>query len=130
MSIVPLKKVSNILAPVLSCLVSASLHQGKLPHTFKIAKVIPLHKDGSRAEVSTNRPISLLSCFSKIFEKIMQERLLDHLKSEKILFYSQYGFRAVLGIAANIQNTLLDTLLEVHNHMHRALERRKNPFVS
>ena len=89
MSILPLKKVSNILAPVLSCLVSTSLHQGKFPQKLKIAKVIPLHKGGSRAEVSNYRPISLLSCFSKIFEKIMQARLLDQfIKSEKILFDS------------------------------------------
>ena len=117
MSILPLKKVSNILAPVLSCLVSASLHQGKFPQKLKIAKVIPLHKGGSRAEISNYRPISLLSCFSKIFEKIMQARLLDHLKSEKILFDSQYGFRA--------GHSCEHALLEAQNHIHRALERKQ-----
>ena len=113
--------MSNILAPVLSCVVSASLHQGKFPHKLKIAKVIPLHKGGSRAEISNYRPISLLSCFSKIFEKIMQARLLllvlDHLKSEKILFDSQYGFRA--------RHSCEHALLEAQNHIHRALERKQ-----
>ena len=61
--------------------------------------------------------LSLLSCFSKIFEKIMQARLLDHLKSEKILFDSQYGFRA--------RHSCEHALLEAQNHINRALERKQ-----
>ena len=117
MSVVPLKKVSNILAPVISSLVSTSLQQGIFPHKLKIAKVIPLHKSGSRAEVSNYRPISLLSCFSKIYEKIMQARLLNHLKSEKILFDSQYGFRA--------GHSCEHALLEAQHHIQRALEKKQ-----
>ena len=117
MSVIPLKKVSNVLAPVISCLVSTSLHQGIFPQKLKIAKVIPLHKGGSRAEVSNYRPISLLSCFSKIFEKIMQARLLEHLKSEKILFDSQYGFRA--------GHSCEHAILEAQYHIQKALERKQ-----
>ena len=117
MSVIPLKQVSNVLAPVISCLVSTSLQQGIFPQKLKIAKVIPLHKGGSRAEVSNYRPISLLSCFSKIFEKIMQARLLDHLKSEKILFDSQYGFRA--------GHSCEHAILEAQHHIQKALERKQ-----
>ena len=117
MSVIPLKKVSYILAPVISCLVSSSLQQGVFPHKLKIAKVIPLHKSGSRAEVSNYRPISLLSCFSKIYEKIMQTRLLSHLKSEKILVDSQYGFRA--------GHSCEHALLEAQYHIQKALERKQ-----
>ena len=117
MSVIPLKQVSNVLAPVISCLVSTSLQQGIFPQKLKIAKVIPLHKGGSRAEVSNYRPISLLSCFSKIFEKIMQARLLDHLKSERILFDSQYGFRA--------GHSCEHAILEAQHHIQKALERKQ-----
>ena len=47
----------------------------------------------------------------------MQARLLDHLKSEKILFDSQYGFRA--------GHSCEHALLEAQNHIHRALERKQ-----
>ena len=117
MSITPLKSVCQTLAPVISSLVSTSLKQGVFPQKLKIAKVIPLHKGGSRSEVSNYRPISLLSCFSKIFEKIMQARLLDHLKSEKVLFDSQYGFRA--------GHSCEHALLEAQYHIRQALERKQ-----
>ena len=54
-------------------------------------------------------------------------RLLDHLRSEKIPFYSQHGFRP--GIAANIQNTLLDTLLEAYLYA-KGTRKKENPFVT
>ena len=65
MSILPLKKVSNIFAPVLSCLVSASLHHGKFPQKFKIAIVIPLHKVGHVLKFQTID----LSHFSHVSQK-------------------------------------------------------------
>jgi hypothetical protein len=39
------------------------------------------------------RPISLLTSFSKIFEKIVYERLLQHNKFNNILLEEEFGFR-------------------------------------
>ena len=65
----PLKFVSNVIAPIIHKLIMASFEQGYFPDRLKCAKVIPLYKlSGSRAETSNYRPISLLSCFSKIYE--------------------------------------------------------------
>ena len=93
-SILPLKSVYNTLSPVLHHVISASLEQGIFPTKLKIAKVIPLHKGGSTADITNYRPISLLSCFSKIYEKIMHKRLVKFLNENNIIFRSQYGFRA------------------------------------
>ncbi len=117
MSIRPLKEVAKIIAPVLSYLISDSLKNGIFPHKLKVAKVIPLHKGGARAEISNYRPISLLSCFSKIFEKTMQARLVKHLTLHNILFSSQYGFRA--------GHSCEHALLEAQHHIVQALERKK-----
>jgi hypothetical protein len=38
-------------------------------------------------------PISLLTSFSKIFEKVMHTRLLDHLHKNDVISKEQYGFR-------------------------------------
>jgi hypothetical protein len=43
--------------------------------------------------VSNYRPISLLTSFSKIFEKIIYDRLITHFTSNKIFTNSQFGFR-------------------------------------
>ncbi len=117
MGVLPLKKVGYILAPVISHVVSCSLMEGVFPEKLKLAKVIPLHKGRSRTEITNYRPISLLSCFSKIFEKIMQERLVSHLKSPKIIHESQYGFRA--------GHSCEHALLEAQNKIHLALERKQ-----
>ena len=93
-SILPLKSVYSTLSPVLHHVISASLEQGIFPTKLKVAKVIPLHKGGSTTEISNYRPISLLSCFSKIYEKVMHKRLVTFLNENNIIFKSQYGFRA------------------------------------
>ena len=66
---------------------------------MKISKVIPLFKNGNKSDFSNYRPISLLSQFSKIFEKISNERLQQFLNANNILSNSQYGFRAHINSA-------------------------------
>ena len=55
-------------------------------------KVIPIHKGGSTQDINIFRPISQLSIFDKIIEKIMHRRLCDFLE-HSILFENQFGFR-------------------------------------
>ena len=40
-----------------------------------MAKVTPIHKKGSKHEISNYRPISNLCSTSKIFEKLIQKRI-------------------------------------------------------
>ena len=84
---------SKYSTPLLQHLISSSLEQGIFPEKLKFAKVIPLYKGGSKSELSNYRPISLLSCFSKIYEKAMHARLAHFLAANDILYPSQYGFR-------------------------------------
>ena len=66
--------VVSTLMCVLGCkplclLFNKSLRLKKYPRSWKIAHMIPLFKNGDKAFPSNYRPISLLSCVSKIFEK-------------------------------------------------------------
>ena len=54
------------------------LHQGVFPSDLKQAKVIPLHKGGSRLDENNYRPISLLKVWIKIFERAMFVRLYQY----------------------------------------------------
>ena len=71
-----------------------SLNIGIVPTQLKIAKVVPIFKAGDRACMDNYRPISLLSTFSKILEKIVAIRLLTYLDNNKILSKWQFGFRS------------------------------------
>ncbi|KAL5270295.1 hypothetical protein ACHWQZ_G001139 [Mnemiopsis leidyi] len=73
--------------------INSSFSSGIFPSALKSAKVIPIHKGGSKLEVSNYRPISLLGSFSKIYEKLMHGRVLDFLDKNNSLFENQYGFR-------------------------------------
>ena len=60
---------------------------------MKISKVIPILKSCDNSILSNYRPISLLSQFSKILEKLFERRLSCFLEKNLILNNSQYGFR-------------------------------------
>ena len=60
---------------------------------LKVAMVIALFKKGDKYQPNNYRPINLLSCFNKIFEKLLYKRLVKFLEDNKILFDYQYGFR-------------------------------------
>ena len=70
-----------------------AIGMGIYPDDMKIAKVIALFKKGKKFDLNNYRPISLLSHFDKIFEKILCKRLISFLKNNKIYYCHQFGFR-------------------------------------
>ena len=70
-----------------------SFSTGIFPSEMKFAKVMPLFKNGNKSDFSNFRPISLLSQFSKILEKLFNERLQQLLNTNNISSNSQCGFR-------------------------------------
>jgi hypothetical protein len=55
----------------LCMLFNKSLHQNIFPTDWKLSHVIPLFKVGDKSFPSNYRPVSLLSCVSKLLEKIV-----------------------------------------------------------
>ena len=88
-----LKLYKKQFAIPLTILFNNSINNGKFPQTFKHATVVPIHKKGSKYELSNYRPISLLNTFSKIFEKLMKKFLVNYLENKNILNQRQFGFR-------------------------------------
>ena len=54
-------------------------------YSHEVAKIVPLLKTGKTEELTNYRPISILACFSKIFEKLIHSRLISFF-SKKIPF--------------------------------------------
>jgi hypothetical protein len=76
----------------LSDICNASFASGVFPEKLKIGIIKPLHKKGNTEEAQNYRPISLLSVFSKIEEKLMCSRLKAFITKNNILNNAQYGF--------------------------------------
>ena len=95
-SSIPLKLlllIPDLIIIPLAYIINMSLLTGEYPDLLKVVKVIPIHKGGSTQEVNNYRPISLLSIFDKIIEKLMHKKLYTFLESNNILFCNQFGFR-------------------------------------
>jgi len=88
-----LKIIPDLIIIPLCKIISNSFTSGVFPESLKISKVIPIHKDGSTQILDNYRPISLLSVFDKIIEKLMHIRLYSFLTDHNILFQNQFGFR-------------------------------------
>ena len=88
-----ISKFALTLSKPLKHIFSLSFNQGIVPQQLKVAKVIPIFKNGSQTSMDNYRPISLLCVFSKILEKIMLNRLSTFLENNNILCPEQFGFR-------------------------------------
>jgi hypothetical protein len=88
-----LKKVSYSLLTPLRHIFNRSFVKGRVPSKMKIAKVILIFKSGDASDINNYRPISLLSTFSKILEKIVQSRLFDYLETHNLITPQQFSFR-------------------------------------
>ena len=78
-----LKILSAVIGKPLEILFNASFSTGIVPSSLKLANVIPVYKKDSQFCLCNYRPISLLSIFNKLLEKLICFRLLDFL--EKVI---------------------------------------------
>ena len=61
--------------------------------TFKLTLVVPVFKNvGERSAAKNFGPIGLLSVVSKVFEKFVNNRNVDHLNKCGLISYFHYGF--------------------------------------
>ena len=101
------------------------MSKGVFPEQLKVAKVIPLFKKGDSFVYTNYRPMSLLSCFHKLFAKFMKMRLENYLDNNNILYKYQYEFRktyfvnlALIEAVDEIYSTLNDYLYGIVMHLN------------
>ena len=67
--------------------------QGDFPSELKLAKVLPIYKSEEEHFTQNYRPISVLPYFSKIYERVIYNHLMQYINSNDILYDKQFGFR-------------------------------------
>lgn len=88
-----IKEFASVFIGPLAHIYNRSLISGIVPSKLKMAKVIPLFKKGDSHCPMNYRPISLLSIFDKILEKIICRRTVSFLEHNNVLYDFQFGFR-------------------------------------
>ena len=84
-----LKGCKHIISQPLANIYNLSVILGKHPSKLKLAKIVTVYKDDDESCASNYRPISLLSIFNRIFEKLMYQRLSKFIIKHNILINSQ-----------------------------------------
>ena len=64
-----------------------------MPNILKLSRVTPVHKSGDSTEPENYRPISTLSSFTQILEKLVYKQMMSYIEKQKILNDCQFGFQ-------------------------------------
>lgn len=94
-------------------IVNEALRQGKFPEPWKIGLVKVLYKgnDKDQQDANSYRPLTLLPVMGKIYEKVINRRIIVSLESKGRLHPRQYGFRP----GRSTEDAIIDVLQTVDN---------------
>ena len=114
--VVVLKNCEPELSYILAELFNKCLKESCFPDCWKVSSVVPVFKNvGERSTAKNYCPVSLLSVVSKVFEKLVNNRIVDHLEKCGLFSDFQYGFRSSRSTA--------DLLTVVSDKIARAFSR-------
>ena len=88
-----IKDITDLISQLLTMIFNSSLRKGVFHDIWKVAKVTPIFKSGSRSDVNNYKPISVVSVFPRILERIVHYQTYEHLKATKALTVSQSAFQ-------------------------------------
>ena len=116
---IPLVVVKNCqpeLCYIIAELFNKCLKKSCFPNCWKVSSVIPVFKNaGKRSTAKNYRPASLLSVISKVFEKLVSNRIADHLEKCGLFSDFEYGFTSSQSTA--------DLLIDVSDRIARAFNK-------
>ena len=115
-----LKLCNNFIADPLSRLFNQCIEKGVFPDILKTAQITPVHKKGPKNEIQNYRPISVLMNIGKIFESIIQKRLLNYFENKGLLSANQFGFRKARSTELAVF-TLIDRILPAFENKSLAI---------
>ena len=125
------KSIKTHISTPLSLIINQSFVTGIFPNRLKLAKVLPIYKKDDDQIFTNYRPISLLSVFSKVFEKIAYSQFYEYLMRNNLIYGSQHGFRTQHSTETaayefhDVINTYLDNNflpLSVHLDLSKAFD--------
>ena len=114
--VVVLKNCESELSYMLAKLFDKCLKESYFPDCWKVSYVVPVFENvGERSTAKNYRPVSLLSVFSKVFKKLVNNKIVDHLEKCGLFSNFQYGLKSSQSTA--------DLLTVVSNRTARAFNR-------
>lgn len=104
-------KKKTVLAHPLRLIYNKPLITGVFSSDWKLALIVPLHKDGPKDLISNYRPISILAVFAKTFEQLLYPILAWHFKN--LISPHQHGFTKSRSSSTNLTSLINEIAVEV-----------------
>ena len=109
-----LKYTAESITPIITALFNQSISMGIVPDQWKISLVVPIHKQGERADPSNYRPISLLPIISKVLE----QHIASKLRSILSISDQQWGFMP----GRSTTGAILSAMHDWHEHLDKGAD--------
>ena len=107
-----LKKTLHVMSPTYTKLFNIIFDTGLVPESWSVGNILPIYKNKGSSKLPENyRPITLLSCFGKLFTSILNDRINKYLEDNSIINSCQAGFRK--GYATTDNLFILQSLIEI-----------------
>ena len=92
------------------------IETGIVPNTLKVSQVTPVYKNGDATDPANYRPISTLSSFSKVFEKLIYNHLYT--------FLEKYGIFVLVSIWFRKGYSTEQAVLEITDSRKKAMDKK------
>ena len=92
------------------------IETGIVPNTLKVSQVTPVYKNGDATDPANYRPISTLSSFSKVFEKLIYNHLYT--------FLEKYGIFVLVSIWFRKGYSTEQAVLEITDSRKKAMDKQ------
>ena len=117
-SSITLKNNKLTLSEILAHIFNNCISDGYFPVELKDGCITPIYKGGQKTELNNYRPVCSLLPFSKIFERILYDRMITYIDKHNILSKNQFGFRKGLSTENAVINFIdkIYTGLEKRQH--------------
>ena len=110
-----IKTIGKEIVKPLTYIFNLSFQTGKIPKFLKIALITPIFKANESNLFENYGPISVLTCFSKLLEKLMYKRLYNYVEKHQVLSEHQFGFRR--------NRSTEHAILELSNKISKAIDK-------
>ena len=92
-----------------------SFEEGRTPTSLKTQYITPIFKRGDKTLAINYRPVSLTSNLLKTFERVVRNKLVEHLEENNLIPDSQHGFRKKRGCLTQLLNHMDNIFSELNS---------------
>ena len=116
-----LRIASTILVPYIQVFIDCCFANGIFPENATTATMVPIFKKGERDNPTNYRPISILTGFAKIFERIIFKRLITFLNKHKVMQDIQYGFQSNRSTNHSLTDVITNSSENINKNLYTGL---------